>query len=46
MRVVLAMLYRNFDVTPAPGATRVRELFAFAMAPNAVRVMPSPRARA
>ena len=40
------MLYRNFDVAPAPGAEPVREVWSFTMAPDAVPVVLSPRARA
>jgi len=46
IRVVLAMLCRNFDVELANDGQPVEELFAFTMAPTNLRVRFRPRAHA
>jgi cytochrome P450/nitrite reductase/ring-hydroxylating ferredoxin subunit len=45
MKVVLAMLYKNFDVIREGQATEVREIFAFTMGPSALRVQLRRRHR-
>jgi len=45
MRLVLAALYKSFDVTRVGEASQVRERYAFTMQPDGVRVKLTPRAR-
>jgi len=45
MRVALATLYKNFDVTRVGNAADVREYFAITMAPRGLRVRLRPRPR-
>ncbi len=45
MRLVLATLYQNFDVERVGKTDDVREIFAFAMMPDQMRVRLRPRAR-
>jgi len=43
MRVVLAMLYQNFEVTREGAAAEVREAYAFTMGPSRLSVRLAPR---
>ena len=38
IKMVAAMLCRNFDLSRAPDATRTEEVFSFTMMPSSVRV--------
>ena len=46
MKVLLSMLYRNFNVERAGGAEGVRENFAFGMLPVGLKVRLRRRSRA
>lgn len=45
MKLLLSMLYRNFDVERVGGAAEVRENFAFAMSPRGLKVRLRRRLR-
>jgi hypothetical protein len=44
MKVVLAMLYRNFEVLRDGSASDVKEVFAFTMYPSGLKVQLRRRA--
>ena len=46
MKLLLSMLYRNFNVERAGGAEGVRENFAFGMLPVGLKVRLRRRSRA